>query len=164
MKRVQLISVWAVSLALVAASCARPAPRPIRPLPDEAFRVEWIANTAPKIMKAGASSNVSVTIKNLSGVAWPDPRTSGSEPPAAGAVRLGYRWLSASSPSVVSEGPSRTDLDDALQPGHSVTLSLMVTAPSAPGEYRLQVDLVQELVTWFETKGAAPLLIPVRVQ
>jgi len=181
MKQILRVVVWAVALPLVIASCrndkpaekdqsagkevsATPLPRPIRPLPDEAFRVQWDANTVPKLMKAGASRTVSVTFKNLSNVAWPDPKSTGNEPPRAGAVRLGYRWLPASAATAVTYSPSRADLEAPLQPGQSATLNLVVTAPPATGEYRLQFDLVQELVGWFEAKDAARLLIPVRVQ
>jgi hypothetical protein len=143
---------------------APPSPRAVRPLPDEAFRVEWTANTVPGVMKAGTSSNVSITFRNLSSVPWPDPRSSGYEPLGAGAVRLAYRWWPASSQSPIGWAPSRADLGQTLQPGQAVTLNLVVTAPSAPGKYRLQFDLLQELAVWFEAKGAPRLFIPVRVQ
>jgi hypothetical protein len=136
----------------------------MRPLPDEAFRVEWTANKVPKVMRAGSSGTVSVTIKNLSQVPWLDPKSTGNEPPEAGAVRLAYRWVPASPGTPASYAPSRADLEAPLQPGQSATLSLLVTAPAVPGEYRLQFDLVQELVDWFERKDASRLLIPVHVQ
>jgi hypothetical protein len=42
-------------------------------------------------------------------------------------------------------------------------MAVEVVAPPEPGEYRLQLDLLQELVAWFEDKGAPRLLVPIRV-
>jgi len=141
-----------------------PSQRPVRPLPDGAYRVEWVADTVPRTMRPGASANVTVTLKNVSSTLWPNPRSSGYEPPGAGAVRLGHRWWSTSSPVPISESPSRADLERPVGPGESVSLQVVVTAPTPPGEYRLQFDLVQELVAWFEAKGAPTLLVPVRIR
>ena len=171
------VSAWVVSVALVglAPSCrgqksaeapgrATSSPRPVRPLPGEAYRVEWVGNTVPATMKPGASATVTVTIKNVSGTSWPGPNSSGSEPAIAGAVRLGHRWWSESSPIPISESASRADLERGLGPGESATLQVVVTAPTSPGEYELEFDLVQELVTWFGAKGAATSLVRVRVE
>ena len=59
---------------------------------------------------------------------------------------------------------ARADLRQPLRPGDSATLSIPVRAPKKPGEYQLQFDLVQELVSWFEEKGAPPLRVPVTVR
>jgi hypothetical protein len=182
MRRIRLVAACAVSIAsvpILAVSCRHeepaenraaavlppsPVPRAVPPLPDEAFRVEWVANTVPKVMKAGATYSVSATFRNGSRVPWPDRASSGYQPPGAGAVRLAYRWWPGSSPSPEPWGPSRGDLGQPLQPGQSATVSVVVRAPAASGDYRLQFDLLQELVVWFESKNAARLLIPVRVQ
>jgi hypothetical protein len=139
-------------------------PKRVQALPDDAFRVEWMANTVPRVMKAGTSRRVSVTFRNHGKVAWPDPKSSGYEPFGAGAVRLGYRWWPPSSQVAPAWAPARADLDGPLQPGQAATLSVVIAAPPAPGEYRLQFDLLQELAAWFESRGASRLLVPVRVQ
>jgi hypothetical protein len=43
-------------------------------------------------------------------------------------------------------------------------MAIEVTAPPAAGEYQLQLDLCQELVSYFEPKGADRLLVPVTVK
>jgi hypothetical protein len=167
---------WVVSAALVtlAPSCrgrkpaeaggATPSIPAVQPLPDAAYRVEWVANTVPPTMKPRASATATVTIKNVSAIPWPGPGSSGSGPPGAGAVRLGQRWWSPSAPIPIGEAPTRADLDHGLGPGESATLQVVVTAPTLPGEYELELDLIQELVTWFGAKGAATSLVPVRVE
>jgi hypothetical protein len=64
----------------------------------------------------------------------------------------------------ISYGEARGDLLEPLQPGASTSLTVQVAAPAQPGDYKLQLDLCQELVTWFEPKGAAPLVVPVKVK
>ena len=140
-----------------------PPSRPVRPLPDQAFRVEWVGHDVPGAMKSGTTAQVTVTFKNISTLPWPDPDSSSYEPPVAGAVRLAYRWWPASSPTPLAWG-ARADLERLLQPGQTATLGLAVTAPAAPGEYRLQLDLVQEMAHFFGDKGANPLIVPVRVR
>jgi len=53
---------------------------------------------------------------------------------------------------------------EPLAPGASTALAVQVTAPAQPGDYQLQLDLCQELVSWFEAKGAVQLLAPVKVE
>jgi hypothetical protein len=154
---------WIVSI-MAAGSCARERPAPPRPLPDEAFRVEWSAHTVPATMKPGSRTPVTVTFKNLGPVPWLDPASTGSQPPQAGAVRLSYSWWWPRSPLPVNGSRARVDLPRPLAPGESATVTLVVAAPAEPGAYTLQIDLLQELVAWFEAKGAAQLLVPVRVQ
>jgi hypothetical protein len=166
-------------LAAVAASCrcGRPAPeqayipvpvnpspppRPVRPLPDQAFHVEWVGHDVPDVMKAGASVQVTVTVKNVSSLPWPDPDSTSYEPPQYGAVRLAYRWWPASSTTPSAWG-RRADLKRLLRPGQTATLALPVIAPAIPEDYRLQFDLVQEMAAFFQDKGAARLMVPVRV-
>jgi len=40
----------------------------------------------------------------------------------------------------------------------------LATVAGSPGDYKLQFDLVDELVTWFELKGASKLSQPVSVR
>jgi len=47
----------------------------------------------------------------------------------------------------------RTCLPSEIGPGQRVTLSVELTAPSEPGEYVAEIDLVHEFVTWFAAKG-----------
>jgi hypothetical protein len=140
---------------------SRPAPS-VQALPEEGFRVEWISNTVPKEVKAGSTFPVSVTFKNAGTAVWLDPGSTGSQSPDAGAVRMGHRWRPPGGRAPAYAG-ARIDLAGPLRPGQSITLSLSLSAPSVPGTYRLQFDLVQEHVAWFEGMDAPRLIVPVRV-
>ncbi len=135
------------------------------PMRAEGFRVQWGRVRLPAVFRAGRPVPVTVRFQNASPLSWLDPNTAnlgGHE--AVHSVRLGYRWLRADSDSVVSDYSDRADLPAPLDPGGWTTLAIAVTPPGAPGDYRLQFDLVQELVAWFEAKGAARLVIPVHVE
>jgi hypothetical protein len=41
-----------------------------------------------------------------------------------------------------------------LAPGASTTLVLQVTAPARPGRWTLELDMVDEGVTWFSRQGS----------
>lgn len=135
----------------------------VDPLPDSAFRIEWGNVDVPRSMQPEGVALASVTFRNASPDTWPDRKSSGGSPPGAGAVRLSYRWWTAGSP-LPTPYEARADLRAPLRPGDSATLSILVKAPKQPGEYRLQFDLVQELVAWFEEKGVASPRIPVSVR
>jgi len=139
-----------------------PVPRTVRPLPAEAFAVEWIGHDVPPILTVGETRNVAVTFRNISLAPWPDPDSTSQEPIQAGAVRLAYRWWAADGKPLA--WGRRADLERVLQPGQAVTLKLTVTAPPAPGGYRLQLDLVQEMVAYFEDRSAARLFVPVEIR
>jgi len=139
---------------------SRSAP-PIQVLPDDGFRVEWISNTIPKEVRTGSNTTVSVTFRNIGTAVWLDPGSTGSQPPQAGSVRMSYRWLPSGRRPLGYVG--RVNLSGPLGPGQSATLDVSLSAPSTPGAYRLQFDLVQEFVAWFEAMDAPRLIVPVRV-
>ncbi len=58
----------------------------------------------------------------------------------------------------------RTPLRTALGPGEQTRVSLAVAAPSRPGGYVLEVDLVQEGVAWFSDHGSPVARAAVRVE
>jgi len=50
-----------------------------------------------------------------------------------------------------------------VEPGDTFGLSLEATAPTEPGEYWLEIDLMQEGVGWFADHGAEPLRLGMRI-
>jgi hypothetical protein len=113
----------------------------------------------------GTQFGAGVPVKNISDQVWLDPSHADSKQYASGAVRLTYRWWSADGKKAVTTyaNTPRGDLVMAVQPQSSAVLAVLVTAPTEPGRYQLQLELVQENVSWFEEMGAAKLLVPVTV-
>ena len=58
-------------------------------------------------------------------------------------------------------------MGNAAFPMHSrpapITLPLTIRAPAVPGEYVLEIDMVEEGVTWFKDKGALCAFVSVVV-
>lgn len=129
------------------------------PLPDSAFKASLNAVNPPAAIAAGKQATVQVKLKNNSPVAWP----AAGDPDGKHSVKLGNHWLDQNSkPVVVDDG--RTPLSSDLQPGAEIELPLIVTAPAKPGDYILQLDIVQEGVAWSQDKGNATFKVKVTVK
>jgi hypothetical protein len=172
----KLAATFACGLALLALSCAesepeaavqaRPTPGPMQPLADSGFVVGWGLPAVPATVSAGQRFAAAVIVENQSDQLWLDPGNADTTGTGHGAVRLVYRWWKKGddkTPAVNDQGV-RGDLTAPLPPGRSVVMAIEVTAPPAAGEYRLQLDLVQEVVSYFEPKGADKLFVPVTVK
>lgn len=90
-----------------------------------------------------------VHLRNRSWRAW---NSSGDTP-----VHLSYHW--ASRGAVIVKDGLRSSLPGELPPGEERPLVMNVQLPDAPGEWDLQIDLVEEGVTWFSEQGQPPLAV-----
>lgn len=132
---------------------------PLRHLPATAYQVEWAPLQLPARLAPGSRLEVQFGFKNAGSETW--PATGQGE---LYVVRLAHRWLRARDGQVVADyGNHRVELPAPLAPGQSVTLADTLQAPSQPGDYLVQVDLVHEGVAWFEQRGAAKRLLPIKV-
>jgi SAM-dependent methyltransferase len=122
-------------------------------LPDAAFMAEVSIDKPAIVTGQGAPVTVVVSIKNASDVVWPQ----GGMP-----VHLGNHWLNNEGKMLVWDD-ERIDLPETLNPKGEVKLSLTTRAPSDPGEYVLELDLVQEGVAWFKEKGSKTARVLVNV-
>jgi hypothetical protein len=57
----------------------------------------------------------------------------------------------------------RYGISKDLRPGEETEVPLAITAPASPGDYILEVDLVQEQVAWFSDKGSHTARVKVTV-
>jgi hypothetical protein len=72
----------------------------------------------------------------------------GSFPPYP--VHIASHWLEASTRNIVIFEGQRSAVFPAVDAGQTARASVAVSAPDQPGEYILQITLVQEQVQWFE--------------
>ena len=63
-------------------------------------------------------------------------------------VHVSYQWLDPATGELQMEG-MRTTLARPLAPGETAQVTLRLLTPWEPGEYRLRITPVQELVAWF---------------
>ena len=101
---------------------------------------------APSVLLPGGRTTVPVTVVNSGAVAW---TAAGTSP-----VRLAAHVNDAKGNVVLWDG-ARTSFTADVAPGASVKLDLIVDAPSAPGPYRVRVDLVREGIAWFSGLGVS---------
>jgi hypothetical protein len=125
-------------------------PRPDSPLPDAAYKAELGLVEPLTTMKPGEKKTVKVKVKNASNVLW---IVYGTQPGLKYRVAVGNGWLDANQ-KLITNMDGRIGLDSNLGPGKETEAQLFITAPSKPGDYYLQLDMVQELVTWFADKGS----------
>ena len=127
-------------------------------LPDGAFRAEiiWSQPLLPSF-RAGLKETVYVKIRNISDRVWPALGNGD------GTYRLsvGNHWLDNQRMMVNDDGRSPLLFD--LRPGDEIELPLTITAPQHEGDYVLEIDMVQEAVSWFGNRGSKTLRSGVRV-
>jgi hypothetical protein len=80
---------------------------------------------------------------------------------ARGAVRLGWRWLKGDQEIPTQGGRELLTYD--VFPGQEFAFHTKIPPPMEPGEYRLEVGLLSELVTWFADQGVKPFRAAIHV-
>jgi hypothetical protein len=130
------------------------------PLDDEAFNAGISVADSPMTLRAGEKITLQVTVKNLSDFMWPargqkDRRYS---------ITIGDSWLDGANETLVNNLDGRAMLPRDLWPGEAIEVPLEITAPAKTGEYILEVDLLQEGVTFFKDKGSQALRIRAKVE
>ncbi|MCI0348105.1 MAG: hypothetical protein L0Z53_01660, partial [Acidobacteriales bacterium] len=134
-------------------------PRPREPLPDSALRAEIRVTDPPAVMPAGTKQELKVRVRNTGDRLWLERERTGSKYQVA----LGNHWLDSAG-RVLRNDDGRTTLRNDLGPGQEVDLSLVVNTPQRPGDYIIEIDMLQESVSWFGAKGSQTVRLPVRVQ
>jgi hypothetical protein len=144
-------------VASPAAVAPRPAPaaEPIPPheaerllttraVPRSAYSAEISISRARTHLAAGTIAHLEVHVRNLGSEHWPPG--DGCEP----TIRLAYRWLAADGETVVEPEGLRTPFEETVHPGERTVAMLAVRVPETPGDHVLEVDVVHELVRWFD--------------
>lgn len=106
-------------------------------------RATWVSDSIPRIMRAGETIPVEITVRNDGWDNWSE----------AAAYRLGIAIVPpGAAPAYVDyDARGRGKLPDGtvVRPGESGVFSHAITAPVSPGTYDLYYDLVHDGVTWF---------------
>ncbi|HEX8115957.1 MAG TPA: hypothetical protein VF521_01670, partial [Pyrinomonadaceae bacterium] len=134
-------------------------PREMRPLSDADFRAELRGVEVPERVASKSRVNVRVSVRNAGGAVWL-ARERGLSPHQLSAAN---HWLDASGNVVVNDD-GRGALPQDLRPGDETEITFAVNAPRRPGDYILEIDMLQEGVSWFALKGSKTLRVPVKVE
>ena len=138
---------------------AKEPPRPRTPLPHEAFRAELSVVSAPRDFQAKERAPMRIRVKNVSPITWL-ARERGGGPFQ---VSLGNHWLDPSGKTLINDDGRSALLRD-LKPGDTTELFLAVNSPPRPGNYILEIDMLQEGVSWFGLVGSPTVRLPVEVR
>lgn len=133
--------------------------RVLKPLPDSGFKAQLTIASPPAKLGRGQRADVTVRVKNTSDTTWPVRGRAGD---GIFQVNLGDRWIGADDKDVKAD--ERVFLPRAVKPGEEVELTLGIVAPDTPGEYTVEVDMLQEGVSWFFKKGSKSARFKVTVE
>lgn len=124
------------------------------PLPPRGFKAQIALVDPPTKLGVGQRETINVKVKNASDVFW---WARGGETNDRNDnkfyIAVGNRWLDESG-KLLSEMDGRLGISKDMRAGEELELPLLITAPAKPGEYILEVDMVQEQVSWFGDKGS----------
>ncbi len=134
---------------VLAKNMAEAGARPPVMLPELARRADIQVRAAPERMTGGQRQSLQVTVRNLGRMTWPC------------GLSLGNYWLNAGGGTVQWRDGRVTA--PALKPDEAVELLLDVTAPEAPGDYQLKIDMVEEGGSWFDRKHQILPTLRIRV-
>lgn len=135
-----------------------PAPAPGKtpgPLPPSGFRAQVTLQEPPAKLRTGQQEILKIHVKNISDVRWwlrggeTNDRKDNKFYIAAAS-----RWLDKDGKHT-NEIEGHNGIPRDLKPGDEADMTIHITAPKEPGEYILEVDMVQEGVTWFSDKGSS---------
>jgi SAM-dependent methyltransferase len=127
-------------------------------LPASAFNAHFSSTASSLSLRAGEQVALEVIVENASPHAW------ASLPDARGRYRINVanRWMFEDG-ELLQRDDARCPLPHDVEPGGRVHVMLGVSAPSCNGRYALELDLVQENVSWFGQRGSETLRIPCEV-
>ena len=119
------------------------------------YREQITALNPPSVMRVGQKLELHLKVKNLGSATWPAMGTKDFKY----LIDMGNHWIKGNQIKEDNRSLLKTD----LPPDSEAETTLTVTAPSEPGDYTLEIDMVHEGVTWFKQRGARPLSINVTV-
>lgn len=141
---------------VVATSPAKTEQTPNEPaaLPTNGFKAELTLIEPPQKLRGGQRETIRIKVKNGSDVMWwARGAPINTRPDNKFYIAAGNRWLKPDG-SLLTNMDGRYGISKDLKPGEETEVPLTVTAPAQPGEYILEIDLVQEQVAWFSDKGS----------
>jgi SAM-dependent methyltransferase len=125
----------------------------IPPLPDDGYQARIEPAEAQLDVHVGATVKLGVRVTNTSAAVWPEGY----------ALRVGNHWLSGHR-RMLTFDDGREAVPRELAPGESAELTVIARAPNHPGSYIMELDLVQERIAWFATRGSPTVDVAVRVR
>jgi SAM-dependent methyltransferase len=150
---------WAILARKGVPSEVPPFPEPASlPAPAPAvtggWDIEYLEYDGPREGRAGQRLRGIVRVRNRSWRAW---SSTGPSP-----IHASYHW--ASGGVVAIRDGLRSGLGGELHEAELRAIGMDIELPPRAGSWELQIDFVEEHVTWFSEQGHSPLLVPFKVR
>jgi 2-polyprenyl-3-methyl-5-hydroxy-6-metoxy-1,4-benzoquinol methylase len=116
-------------------------------LPESGYRAGIAIASCPTALDTSSRAVLALTVTNRSPIEWRH------DIPAGRHICIANHWLHMDGSTAMADD-GRAYLPRTLAPGEGVAVELGVQAPSIPGSYLVDVDLVQERVCWFAERGS----------
>ena len=127
----------------------------IAAMPDAAYRATIdLAAPVPNPVAAGSELALMFRVRNASDHEWRQPQV--------GPLALGNHWLDARG-LMVAQDDGRAPLLQIVPPGLEWPVLMTMRAPTEPGRYVAEIDLVHEGISWFGDKGSPTLRFSIDV-
>lgn len=133
------------------------------PLPEYGFRGQAsILTHSATAVTPSSMVTVQVELINEGELAWISPHGNTIRPFG---IYLGHYWSASAADSTQSPAEQpRTWIEEPVEGSSSGVHVMTVRAPELPGDYCLEIDLVQESVCWFKGRGFIPARLQVHVE
>ena len=133
------------------------------PLPDSGFKAQITAPDPPERLRTGQVAIINIKVKNTSDVIWYQRGGMTSDrSDNKFYIAAGNRWLDKDG-KLTSETEGHNGIPKDLKPGEETEMALQITAPKQPGDWTMQLDMVQEGVNWFSERGSPVTNVKVQV-
>jgi SAM-dependent methyltransferase len=127
-------------------------------LPSSGYAAEIVLAGPLPILRAGARADIRLAVTNRGDAIW----RSDVPTDEGGHIRVANHWLTSDAATLVNDD-GRADLPRTIHPGERFDVTMTITAPRHEGRCLLELDLVQELVCWFGSKGSPTLRVPAEI-
>ena len=105
-------------------------------------------------MAPDEKAQLKIKVENQSKQSWDSYEASG--------IELKNRWLNSEG-QVIQWKDGQNKLNKKLAPGSNAEFDLIVTAPTEPGSYILEIDMVEDGITWFSLARSESLKVRVEI-
>jgi hypothetical protein len=119
--------------------------------PLKEFRAEIVCENPPPTLLPGQPRSLSFLVTNISAIEWPCL----GDLDHSHAIILQSRWLTPEG-TTAPDTETEQHLPYDIEPGDTFGMTVPITAPPTPGQYHLEIDLVQKGLARFSERGSKP--------
>lgn len=113
------------------------------------------SDTGKLIMHPGETGKIKLKVKNTGTMTW--------IPQKEKSISASYHILDNNDKVILQDG-IRTEIPNVVKSGEEIPIDMDFMAPDTEGNYKVEVDMVHENVTWFSQKGSKTLFIDLEVK